>query len=356
MRILFAGLGGIGQRHLRNVRSLLGPGVEILAYRVRRQTHVVTPELNVDPNRNVENEYSVQVFSDLDEALSHRPTLALICNPSNMHIPVAQACIRAGCDIFVEKPLSDALVGTPDIIRAVNEQKRIAMVGYQLRFHPCFRKLAETVQSGALGNLLAVRSTIGEYLPKWHPYEDYRQMYASNVDLGGGVVLSQIHEFDYLYSLFGLPDQIYAIGGHWSDLEIDVEDTASTLMNFRINNRPLPIHLHQDYLQWPPSRHCEVIGDRGKAVMDLRALTVTVLKRDCDTPEVHGFLGFDRNQLFVDELSHFLDCVKTRRKPVVDLADGLQSLRMALAAKQSMTTNRPVELNSLEGEVTETQS
>ena len=71
---------------------------------------------------------------------------------------------------------------------------------------------------GKLGNLLAVRATIGEYLPNWHPYEDYRQMYASRADLGGGVILSQIHEFDYLYSLFGVPRRVYALGGQWSDL------------------------------------------------------------------------------------------------------------------------------------------
>ena len=144
------------------------------------------------------------------------------------------------------------LFRSAELVRMAAEQERIAMVGYQLRFHPCLRKLAEIVQSGILGNLLAVRATIGEYLPNWHLYEDYRKMYAARADLGGGVVLSQIHEFDYLYSLFGLPRRIFAVGGHWSELEIDVEDTASILMECSVNGRTLPIHLHQDYLQSPP--------------------------------------------------------------------------------------------------------
>ena len=116
------------------------------------------------------------------------------------------------------------------------------MVGYQLRFHPCLHKLAEIVHSGILGNLLAVRATIGEYLPAFHPFEDYRQMYASRADLGGGVVLSQIHEFDFLYSLFGLPNRIYAMGGHWSELEIDVEDTASILMECSLTAGRFPFN------------------------------------------------------------------------------------------------------------------
>ncbi len=344
MKILMIGLGGIGQRHTRNLRAMLGDSAEIIAYRVRRQTHVVTPALDADTSRNVEDEYAIRVFSSLDEAFYQKPDIAFVCNPSSLHVKVTLACIHAGCDVFVEKPLSNSLDGIDELVRAASERARIAMVGYQLRFHPCLRKLAEAVESGVLGNLLAVRATIGEYLPNWHRYEDYRQMYAARADLGGGVVLSQIHEFDYLYSLFGLPSRIFAIGGHWSDLEIDVEDTASILMECSTAGRPLPIQLHQDYLQSPPSRQCEVIGDHGRAVMDLNALTVSVFTRGNAAPQVRSYAGFDRNQLFTDQLAHFLECVKTRKRPLVDLKDGLQSLRMALAAKRSIESHQPVEL------------
>jgi predicted dehydrogenase len=348
MRILMIGLGGIGQRHTRNLRALLGDSAEIIAYRVRRQMHMVTPTMGADANRNVEDEYSIRVVLSLDQALAEKPEIAFVCNPSSLHVPAALACIRAGCDVFIEKPVSDSLDGTEELVRTAAEQSRIAMVGYQLRFHPCLRKLAETVQSGVLGSLLAVRATIGEYLPNWHPYEDYRQMYASRADLGGGVILSQIHEFDYLYSIFGLPTRIYALGGHWSELEMDVEDTASILMECTVAGRPLPIQLHQDYLQSPPSRQCEVIGDRGRAVMDLHSLTVTVFTRGNPTPAVHSYAGFERNQLFLDQTAHFLECVKNRKRPVVDLQGGIQSLRMALAVKKSITTHQPVELSSIQ--------
>jgi predicted dehydrogenase len=195
-----------------------------------------------------------------------------------------------------------------------------------------------------LGNLLGVRATIGEYLPNWHPYEDYRIMYAARADLGGGVVLTQIHEFDFLYSIFGTPSRVYAVGGHWSDLEVDVEDTASTLMEVPYDGRVLPIQLHQDYLQSPPNRQCEVIGDLGRVVMDLHALTVSLFTRGKAKPEVFRVENFDRNNLFLDQARHFLHCIETREKPVVDLADGIQSLRMALAVKESIARHQPVDL------------
>jgi len=301
--------------------------------------------LQVDANRDVEREYRVQVFGQLESALAEKPDVAFICNPSSLHIPVALACIRAGCDLFIEKPLSDGLAGLPELQALVEKQARIVMVGYQLRFHPCFLRMQELVRKGLLGNLLGVRAAVGEYLPGWHRYEDYRQGYAARADLGGGVLLSQIHEFDYLYSLFGKAKRLFSIGGHWSNLEIDVEDVASTLMECEFAGRPLPVHLQQDYLQRPPQRQCEVIGDAGKAILDFSTLSVTLYGVEGNVADRFACEGLDRNQLFIHEMQHFLDCVKTRSKPVVDLGEGMWSLRLALAAKESIATGGVVELS-----------
>ena len=135
--------------------------------------------------------------------------------------------------------------GIDELLRAARENSRVVMVGYQFRFHPCFLRLRNILRSQLLGNLLGVRAAVGEYLPGWHPYEDYRQMYASRADLGGGVIVTQIHEFDYLYALFGPPQRLFSLSGHWSRLEIDTEDAASTLMEFQFGGRPLPVHLQQ---------------------------------------------------------------------------------------------------------------
>jgi predicted dehydrogenase len=345
MKILMVGLGGIGQRHLRNLRTLLGDEVEIIAYRVRRLSQVITPTLQVDTDRDVEQVYGVRVFAELEAALAEKPDVAFICNPSSLHVPVALACVRAGCDLFMEKPLSNDLQGLDELQALVVKHSRIVMVGYQLRFHPCFLRLQEIVRSGVLGNLLAVRAAVGEYLPGWHRYEDYRQGYAARADLGGGVILSQIHELDYLYALFGKAKRLFAIGGHWSSLEIDVEDMASMLMECEFDGRPLPVHLQQDYLQRPSQRQCEVVGDAGKAVLDLPSLSVTLYGPEGELADRFTCEQFDRNQLFLDETKHFLDCVRTRNKPVVDLQEGIWSLRLALAAKKSIACGGVVELS-----------
>jgi len=78
--------------------------------------------------------------------------------------------------------------------------------------------------------------------------------------------------------------------------------------------------------------------------MDLPSLSVTRYDQEGKVAESARWENFDRNQVFLDELRHFLDCVETRRKPVVDLRDGIWSLRMALAARASIATGGLVEI------------
>jgi predicted dehydrogenase len=342
---LVVGLGAIGQRHARNLRSLLGSGLRLSAYRVRGLARIVTPQLEADLSENVELALGVESFDDLDAALGARPEIAVIANPTSAHIDIALACARAGCHLFIEKPLSDSLAGIDELIEETRRRERVAMVGYQLRFHPSFERFGEVVASGVLGNLLSVRATVGEYLPAWHPYEDYREMYAARAALGGGVVLTQIHEYDYLCALFGMPEKLFALGGHWSELEIDVEDTASVLMECRVSGRPLPVHLAQDYLQRPASRTCEAVGDRGKAVVDFVARNVTVW-HDGAEPAIDRPPAFERNELYLREMRHFLDCVARGQPPLVDLREGKKSLEVALAVKRSIAAGVSVDVGA----------
>jgi predicted dehydrogenase len=344
MKFLMIGLGGIGQRHLRNLRALAGPSAEVLAYRVRRQSHVLTDQLKVESQAGLEEKYGVQAYGDLDAALARRPDVAIICNPSSLHIPVALAAARAGCHLFLEKPLSHSLEQVDELIDLMQRGDRVGLVGYQMRFHPCLKRLHGLLNQRAIGRIVAVRAEVGEFLPGWHPYEDYRQMYASRAELGGGVILSQIHEIDYLYWLFGLPRRVMAVGGHLSNLEIDVEDTASILMECVVNGRPIPVHLHQDYVQRPPSRTCQVIGSEGKILVDFRTLSVKRFDGSGSLVEDTALEAFPRNQLFLDEMTHFLACIQGQESPLVSLRDGAQSLRIALAAKESLSTGQPVVL------------
>src|SRR5262249_36218301 len=147
----------------------------------------------------------IHTVASLEAGLAECPDVTFVCNPSSEHVPVALAAVRAGSHVFVEKPLSADLNGVDELIEEAARRDRVGCVGYQLRFHPALRELGRLVNSGSLGHILSIRAQVGEYLPNFHRYEDYREMYASRRELGGGVILSQIHELDYLIMLFGMP-------------------------------------------------------------------------------------------------------------------------------------------------------
>ena len=339
MRILLVGLGSIGQRHARNLRAILGHGAELLAYRARGGGLVPPGDSSATP----EAELRIRSVPTLEAGLEERPDAVFVTNPTALHLPVARAAVDAGCHVFIEKPLADGWDGVEEFLAAVDGKGVVAAVGYQLRFHAGLRRLRELLDGGAIGRPLAARLEFGEYLPAWHPWEDYRDGYAARRDLGGGVLLTQIHDVDYACWLFGTPSRVSAVGGHLSDLDVDVEDLVCVTLECARDRRLFPVELRLDYVQRPPVRQCHVLGDNGRVSLDLMAgtLVCTDVTGRVTTTEV----GTPRNQLFVDEVRHFLDCVAGRARPVVDARGAAESLRVALAARASMRRGAPVELS-----------
>src|SRR5262245_9347888 len=305
MKALFVGLGSIGQRHLRNLRELKGESVDIFAWRARGLDRVLTNTLEVESGANLQSRYGLRFVPTLEAGLSEKPDVTFICNPSSLHVPVALAALRAGSHVFVEKPLSNCMDNVDALITEADRTGLVAYLGSQFRFHPAVKDLQRSLNTGGIGRVLAVRAVVGEYLPDFHRYEDYRSTYAARRDLGGGVVLTQIHELDYLSLLFGMPRRVFAIGGHLSDLEIDVEDVAAILLDCGDIERPLPISLQMDYMQRPGARGCEVIGSKGKIIMDLLAPSFVQFGPDGAEVCREAWPGFDRNALFLNQLRHF---------------------------------------------------
>ena len=345
MKILFIGLGSIGQRHLRNLRRIMGDSVEVIAYRVKRQVPVLNDHLQVvEGAHNLAKRYNLLEFNNLDQALAEKPDIAFITNPSSMHVRTALKAAEAGCHLFIEKPLSADLKEVDCLIELVEQKRLVVAVGYQLRFHPGLQQIAAWLKEGRIGRLAFATLMQGEYLPGFHPYEDYRTSYAARQELGGGVILTQIHEFDYARWFFGLPRRIFAVGGKLSHLEIDVEDTATVLMEYESEGRIFPVTLVLDYLQSPPNRSCRVVGEEGKILLDFHAKTVRLHQRSSEKLEEHKIDLPDQNCLFMDELKQFLEAVEGRVTPSVDLRFGVDSLRMALAARKSLESGKVVSL------------
>jgi predicted dehydrogenase len=307
---------------------------------------VVTDTLQVDAAVDIHEHYRFRIVPTLAAALEEGPDVTFVCNPSSMHLSVALEAVRAGSHVFIEKPLSDRMDGVPELIEETERRGLVGAVGFQIRFHPGIVRMRQLLAEGAIGNLVAVRAVVGDYMPDYHPYEDYRETYNARRDLGGGVLLSLIHELDYLMLLFGEPVRLFALGGHFSDLKIDVEDIASMLFDCRSGDRPLPVSLQLDFLQKPAVRNCEVVGDSGKIVLDLTVPRLVRYGRDGSALERAEWSDLQRNALFLEEMRRFLGACRGEGEPGCSLADGARSLVVALAARRSIETGALVELDA----------
>ena len=146
LHVLIAGLGGIGQRHARNLRTILGENVEILAYRRRRATPLLNEKMEVVHGTDVESALNIQVYTDLRDALARTPDAAIIANPTSLHLEVATAAAEAGCHLFIEKPIAQSLDGMAEFLDLVAEKKLITLVGYQWRFHPLLERVRDVLE------------------------------------------------------------------------------------------------------------------------------------------------------------------------------------------------------------------
>lgn len=324
MKLLIAGLGSVGRRHLHNLQVL---GCEnVILYRTGRST---LPE---DELAGIPTE------TDLAIVLAHHPQAAIIANPTSLHVETALACVQAGCHLFIEKPLSQTLKGCAELEVIAKQQQLVTMIGCQFRFHPLLIALHKQLQAGRIGEVISARAEWGEYIPNWHPWEDYRCSYSARKDLGGGAILTLIHPLDYLYWLFGRVKRIHASMRSVSLLQADVEDDLAEITLEFASGVIGQVHL--DYIQSPPVHTLTIWGDNGCVKWDYYADTLCweAVNESIHVDRVPD--GFERNTMFLDEMRHFLECVEQHKPTHVPLEDGIAVLEIALRAKQDALEER----------------
>ena len=318
-KILVVGYGSVGRRHTKNLQQL---GCDNLIF--LRSGRPNTIDQVPPPGEQV---------SDLSEVLKHDLSAAIIASPSAAHLDVALPLAKHGCHLFIEKPVTNDsdIDRCEQLLEIAREQNLVTMVGCQFRFHPLLKSLREGLQSGRIGNAVEAHAQWGEYLPDWHPWEDYREGYAAREDLGGGVMLTLIHPIDYLYWLFGETTEVQAEYGKLAELQTKVpDDWAKLKLSFK---QGASARVDLDYLQRPAVHRLSVQGSSGNARLDFNAgeLVWTV---DGEKPINVGVdSDYTRNDMFVAEMKHFLDCVAAGTATDLPLEDGLKGLRIVAAAR-----------------------
>jgi len=335
MKFLIMGCGSIGKRHLKNLQSL---GISKLA----------AIDIDDSKRKDVEIKFGVKTFPDLEVALSEGADVALICTPTKYHTPNAIQAAKSGCHLFIEKPISDTLDNINELANEIDKRRLVCFIGCNFRFDSGLIYVKNMINQKTIGRIISVRSQFGQNLPSWHPLEDYKKNYSARKDLGGGVLLDRIHEINYLRWLFGEIDEIYALIGHLSQLEIDTEDTCEMLVKFRSG---IFGSIHLDYIR--PIYDCslEIMGENGIIQWSFQDHRVHWYNNEEQKWKCKQWDNYDLNQMYIEEMIYFLEIIQGKKNNEMPLDQGIEDLKVIILAKKSSTEEKLYKLSSFEEQI-----
>ncbi len=287
--IAVIGAGSIGERCIRNLWQL---GYRsILVFRQRNL-----------PFRDI-GEAKVEVITNWNELLQRKPYAAFICTPTSLHLSQSVELIRHGVHTLVEKPLSHTSQGFDELKKVVSEGRALLWVGYMMRQHPILKITKQIIQDKEYGNLISMQSRWAEYLPDWHPWEDYRQSYAAQKGLGGGVALTLSHDIDMVNWLSGSSVVTsHIIKNFCSSLEVNVESGAEIILQYE---NGITAGLHLNFYEKSKERFLKLVLDEASLSIDFFEPSLTIKTKT--KTETKNFPNFERNQLFIDQLGAFMN-------------------------------------------------
>lgn len=300
MRALFAGYGSIARRHISNLRTLCEERGESLEVELLRHAEAPLPE-GISAQHT-----SAAGLCGYDAVF--------VTNPTSRHHNTLLSLLGASDNFFVEKPVFDR---TDVDAGPFDRGDKLFYVACPLRYTSVIRWAKENID---FSHAVALRCMSSSYLPDWRPGQDYRDTYSAHVEMGGGVHIDLIHEWDYISHLVGLPKEVRSLIARRSALEIDSPDVALYVADYGDKT----VELHLDYYGRATRRLLEVYTDEDTIVCDLAHGCIDFLKTGR-----HIDLSEERNDFQKLELAHFLDACDGRASSGNDIGEALSVLAIA---------------------------
>lgn len=291
LKVCFIGVGSIAKRHIRNLQEICEKqGIDILIDAFRRKPESVEGVSTVYCDVNA-------VPTDYDAIF--------ITNPTSQHLNALETFHGNSKHFFIEKPV----VSLNQIDEAEHIKRRTNSIYYvaaPLRYNAVIRWIKDNIR---INDVISVRSISSSYLPEWRPGQDYRNTYSAHKDMGGGVSIDLIHEWDYLTYLFGFPEKVQCMIGRKSDLEIDSEDYAIYIAEYE----NMIAELHLDYFGRKTIREIELFTKHETIIGNIAENRIELLNES-------KLIQFDenRNSYQKRELQYFIDMIFGR----IEMKDG----------------------------------
>lgn len=247
MKILVIGAGSMGRRRLRDLNYL-------------NQGAVLLLEPMPERCEQVASAFGVPGYDGLDAAMEQRPDALVVSTPPALHELYVRRGLRQSLHVFAEVPFVFDHDALKEVVANRNEKSLLA-VSHTIRYYPPYRLIHDLLVRGVVGRPLYLEYSLGNYLPDWHPYEDYRKFYARDQKLGGAGMDMLLHELSAIHWWLGGSTKVLARFTKVSSLEIAGPDTHDMLISFASGAVGF---FHHDVIERGTlGRHIRIVAEEG---------------------------------------------------------------------------------------------
>jgi predicted dehydrogenase len=335
MKFLVIGLGSMGKRRIRNLKHLNAG--EIIGF---------------DPNEARRNEaaekYQISTFVTIDAALSERPAAFVISTPPDLHMVYGKIAAERGLPFFCEAGITDT--GVAEVADLSRRNRSVAAPSCTLRFQPSIKKMKALIEEGALGRVLSYTHHCGQYLPDWHPWEDYRSFYGSRRETGACREIVPF-ELTWLTWLLGEVVSVTAIKAKLTRLDCDIDDVYQLLLRHKSGAVG---HLMVDVIDRAAVRHCRVLGEKG--TLDWSFMDKRLRHYDAETSEwkeyaepesvvLQNYSAMSVEQMYIEEMEAFVRAARGEAPYPYSFAEDTSVLKVLEAAERSSDTKQLQSVN-----------
>jgi predicted dehydrogenase len=332
MKVLIVGLGSMGKRRIRNLRHL-GVG-EIIGTDVRE-----------DRRAEVEEKYNVKTFESFELAMREDPQALVISTPPDLHMKYAIEAARSNKHFFTEASVVDD--GMDELLQLLENKNIVAAPSCTMRFHPAVKKIRELVLGGSVGRPLAFTYHSGQYLPDWHPWEDYRKFYVARKETGAAREIVPF-ELVWLTWVFGEIETISCFKGKLSSLDVEIDDVYQLILKFKMG---VLGHLLVDVVARDPVRYFRLLTEDG--VIEWNRSTNFVRMFEADSKKWREYPAYEGKpekgylageDMYIKEMQHFLWAIEGKIKYPYTFEEDKKILSLLYNAERSSDMGKHVEI------------
>ena len=315
MKFLVVGLGSMGKRRIRNLKYLNQN--DIIGFDPKEERCVEASE-----------KYRITTFANIENALKQKPNAMVISTPPDLHMKYAKIAIENNMHFFTEASvIQDEM---QDVILRLKNINLVALPSCTMRYHPIVKQVNAILKSQKIGKPLAVLYHSGQYLPDWHPWEDYRKFYVSKRETGACREMVPF-EIGWLQPIFGKILSVMANKTKVSKLEADIDDIYNILLEFENGTQA---SMTVDVISRFPYRQLKVLGDNGVVFADWSEKIVRYYTKEDGWKEqiiddgkveknyIHG------EGMYIEEIDNFIRSIKKEITPPYNFVEDLHNLKI----------------------------